>query len=59
MNETVVKMVGLACMVMSIFAVFFGIYIPAAGSLASPMLVATGLILFLLGVVLYVVVRKD
>ena len=60
MGETARKMVGLAIMVASVFAFLFGLH-PAAGwpAFAGPVLVASGLLLFLFGTVLYQVIRKD
>ena len=59
MSETVVKLAGLACMVVSIFLVLFGLYVPEPGSWAMPVLVAGGVVLLIAGSLCYTVYRKD
>lgn len=55
MSETVVKMAGLACMVVSVFLVLFGLYAPGAGTA----LVTAGVVMLIVGSVCYAVYRKN
>lgn len=62
MNETLIKMVGLATMVLAIFAVLFGAQLPRAlglGGIVWTVLVAVGVLGFIVGFVLYVAIRKN
>lgn len=59
MSETVVKMAGLACMVVSVFLVLFGLYGPEAGSWMLSALVTGGVALFIVGSICYTVYRKS
>ncbi|MBQ9004873.1 MAG: hypothetical protein IJ092_00720 [Atopobiaceae bacterium] len=59
MSETVVKLAGLACMIVSVFLVLFGLYIALPVTWAAPVLVAGGVALFIAGGVCYTVYHKD
>lgn len=71
MSKATIKMIGLACMAISVFIVEFGVHVPAAldmmagagatassGSLSTA-LVVLGLLALLTGFIMYAVVRKD
>lgn len=59
MSETTYKMLGLAIMVVSVFLILFGLYIPEdVPSLLGPVLAWGGAFALLGGLILYVVVRK-
>ncbi|NGM17450.1 hypothetical protein [Xiamenia xianingshaonis] len=71
MGKATIKMIGLACMAMSIFMVEFSIHVPAAlammakasaipeSGFLSTVLVVLGLLVLLIGFIMYAVVRKD
>ncbi len=60
MSKTTIKMVGLAAMVVSVFMILFGVYLPGLSS--SPVgtaLVVGGAVVLLGGFVMYAIVRND
>ena len=59
MSEAFVKMLGLVLMIVSIFIVILGLYIPPAGSQLVVALVVGGLLMWAIGFVCYAVYRKD
>lgn len=58
MSETTVKMFGLAIMCLSVFAILFGVHMPAsAPAWIGPALAWAGFAALIVGLVLYAVVR--
>ena len=58
MSETVVKLVGLACMIAGIFMILFGMHLPAgAPPVLAPLLVGMGVVALLAGSIIYAVVK--
>ncbi len=61
MNESAIKMIGLATMIVSLFLILFGAHASEAGAsdLAGTVLVVIGLLALLVGTIWYVVLKKD
>ena len=61
MSKSTMKMLGLALMMASIFAIEFGMHATEAGvpAFVGSLLVVSGLAALLAGTILYAVVRKD